>query len=147
MSTGRKLHRFNLQFNANDPVQQYAFDVLMMQGRHKASFVARAIKFYVANSSDAYDAQGSPIDNAYLKNIIATVMAEIQKGQNSSVTPVQPATLPEPTPPKQSPNPQSNPVAAPVPSQSTSQSSPGDVVDIDKMQENVDFALDALDMF
>lgn len=149
MSTERKLHRFNLQFNANDPIQKYAYDALMLQGRHKSDFIARAIKFYTANSPEAHDPQlGGPIDNAYLKDIITVVMSEMQREGKMPPLPASQTSQPKPAE-VSSPSPKPAPAAVKPEPQPTVAESPSstDEPDHSDNDKSIDFALDALDAF
>lgn len=143
MSEEKNVYRCSLQFNKSDPVQKYALEILSQQGRHKSSFIARAVKFYVANSPDLRPVNAEPSE-LYIKNIeniVAQVLSEIQKtgginipqGQKESTVPVPTEVKEElPSAPKQISQasvaaPSSKPVPAPI-EQGT--------------DEDVDFALD-----
>lgn len=44
--------KFTLHFNLNDPQQKTAVDILNRQGRQKASFLAKALVFYMEYHAD-----------------------------------------------------------------------------------------------
>lgn len=47
MSTKKDPGKFTLHFNLHDPQQKIAVDILNQQGRRKASFLAKALVFYM----------------------------------------------------------------------------------------------------
>ena len=47
MGTKKDPGKFTLHFNLNDPQQKAAVDILNRQGRQKASFLAKALVFYM----------------------------------------------------------------------------------------------------
>lgn len=46
------MYRFHLQFNTNDPDQEFAANILSTIGRKKSAFVSTAIRFYMDHSSE-----------------------------------------------------------------------------------------------
>lgn len=144
MSEEKRVHRYSLQFNTSDPVQKYALEVLAEQGRHKSSFIARAIKYYVMNSPDLRPVTAEPPD-AYIKSIVEQVLSVIQQSGNTNIPTPQPQNnvLPEP---------KAEETKAPPPLPATHPEPPSDSgsnneLDDQDISEDVNFALSMLENF
>lgn len=77
--------RFSLQFDISDPVQKFAYSVLATQGRRKADFIARAVKYYAETSPDIVQSSDF-YDKDFVKAVILSVLEEIQPNTNRTVT-------------------------------------------------------------
>lgn len=66
--------RFTLRFNANDPQQQMAVDILNRLGRQKAQFLARAIVHYMECQEALHTAVPATVDEQTLEKAILAVL-------------------------------------------------------------------------
>lgn len=75
MSEKKKLGRFTLQFNMEDPQQRMVSELLEQQGRHKAQFIASAVLSYIqCPNPQGYGSDPPAIDEATLERMLLTIM-------------------------------------------------------------------------
>lgn len=75
MGTKKDPGKFTLHFNLNDPQQKIAVDILNRQGRQKASFLAKALVFYMEYHA-AVPEKVLVKDQATLEQAIIAVLAK-----------------------------------------------------------------------
>ena len=135
--------RFSLQFDISDPVQKFAYSILSSQGRRKADFIARAIKYYAETSPDIVQTN-EIYDKDFVKTIILSVLEEVQPNQAREmkvISPIQSEPIPQPVvnKPIQPPPAKQNPVSSVQSVQSKKEEESND--------DSLDMLLSGLDMF
>ena len=95
-STPPNRARVSLQFNLQDDVQKYAYDILKTQGNRKSAFISAAIKFYIERGdwdpparvaiTNFHTYQVKEIIKAAIEEIGPKELAEILTSPNNSAT-------------------------------------------------------------
>lgn len=86
-STPSNRGRFNLQFNLDDDVQNYAYEILKTQGHQKSAFISAAIKFYIER------ADWDPPARAAITNFHSFQVKEIIKAAIEEIGPEELASI------------------------------------------------------